>query len=607
MTVNPTSFKKISIALVAVFLAMAGVTTVVSFRNPVATAFQDDYGALSLSHGLAVDINFGGARGKIATGPRTTHPGLAYQAMSWVNQRLVTLGAEDAFARAGRLFDHTALFFRLSMVFCLLFSAAGLYFWWRFAGHLGAGMLPFIAALAYPFHLSEMWRFAIGPMGNETFALIFSGLFALLVRRVIVESLPGQTSTPFLKALPSARLNHLMLVVAFGLVSSCIALLKLNYLVWFAGLSVALVAVSFGGNPLSRGFRKAFLFFLAAVPFALLSGYLQARLMIGNEGIQEMFQRHAGIIMHSGHYGSGEETVVSVKELSENLRTFFSASGHILVFPSLILLTSLILRRRGSKSDNPVDKFAFFFMVLAVSAFALDVAATLKHYFAHYLIAGMVIFSAYLLVEVRKWNPRSQAITATLSILGSIYGWSGYHRQLSPVFEAAKAVDAAPELTARSDEESFAIYAYGARHPLGETAWAVLMSTSFDAARAWKESPWGRNLHSADVDFAGRILWGRDRRNLEGFPWKFLWIAADEFTGPVEGTTTSSSSSMIPDPAFFDQFGARAGYLKDRVSGVHKVGNYWVLERDPADLKQSLLATPPHQAPPALQPAANPN
>jgi hypothetical protein len=603
MSVNPPSFQKLSIVLIAVFLVMAGVTAVESFRDPVATAFQDDYGALSLSHGLAVDINFGGARGKIATGPRTTHPGLSYQAMSWVNQRLLTLGADDAFTRAGRLFDRTALFFRVSIVFCLLLSAAGLYFWWRFARHLGAGVLPFIAALAYPFHLSETWRFAIGPMGNETFALLFSGIFALLVRRVMVESLPGQSSPPLLKSLPSARLNRLMLVAAFGLVSSCIALLKLNYLVWFAGLFIALVSVSIGGNPLSRGFRKSFLFFLAAVPFALLFGYLQARLMIGNEGIQEMFQRHVGIIMHSGHYGSGEETVVSVGELSDNLKNFFSASGHILIFPALIIATALVLRRRFPKSDSVEVKLALFFMVLAVSAFALDVAATLKHYFAHYLIAGMVIFSAYLLVELRKWSHQSQAIIALLSVVGSIYGWSGYQKHLTSVFEAAKAIQTVPEHTARSDDPTFVIYAYGARHPLGETAWAVLMSTNFDAARAWKDSRWGRNLHSSDVDFAGRILWGRDRRTLEEFPWKFLWVAADESPGPEEGTQSRTSSSASPDAAFFDQFGVRADYLKSHVSGVQKVGPYWVIERNPADLMKSLPAAPAPQAPAAPQPA----
>ncbi|MAS93412.1 MAG: hypothetical protein CMO55_09495 [Verrucomicrobiales bacterium] len=547
------------------FLILAGWHVV----RPMDSVFIDDYGALSLSHGLAGDINFGGARGNVVTQLRYTHPGIPYQFVSWLAFRAATIKGSDAFERAAIVFDDPNRFFVISCLFATVISIAGMVAWWCVGRKFGADSLVLLGSLLLPLCSTESWRYYVS-LGNETFALpLFAG-YAWLLAILSRKSGLGEAPSPFR--------SYWVAVLCFGIIGGLAFLVKLNYLVWMIAIPMGMVLIAIRRRE-SRAPLFRFTGMLAlATPVGLATAYLGCLIFIGHEGIREMFARHLGIAVHSGRYGSGEATVLSAGEMIQNAeRLLFENPGIILIPLSILLIGILVRRKKRVKRWNDLEAFL---IATATVTFLLALAATLKHFAPRYLLCGTLAIGLTMVIEVPRWPKLVRSLfvfgVVAFAAIGLEYYRGEIQKNRAFLAEVEKVES---ELAAL--EEGFSVCYYHPRHPDGEVAWAMDMCASRDAALAWIESDLAQNMRFYGDSLKSRTRWGTDRVRLDEVPWRYIWMRAnyDEFwSNTRKGTDPNTAGNLGPSSTYFD----------GRIAKVHQAETFLVLERSEEDFSIAL-------------------
>ena len=334
-------------------------------------SMNEDYSNVCLAHGLNIDFWLDSPRlseGRKLTELNTFHPGFPLQATSWVAYRLSCMGKDsDARTRCADTFADPSAFW---LTIRLIAIAAGIVCSaWCARAASAHGFCYAMAVGLFYFCYDPAWDYSIRLLGNETFALPLAIAVAWLAGR----SLASEENRSALKWW-----------AGWGAMCAVCWLNKLNYIAWTAAALPAWAVYFALRRPsiLQMGQRIlvfTFGFIVAAFGFASL--------LLGKGGLGQIVRTHFGVLTHSGSYGEGAARVVSVDALQTALhslmefRYFLALAGAVCLISVWIVL-SLVRSGKGAKSNATL-------IVYLLCAAGLFLAATLKHYGPHYLVAGV--------------------------------------------------------------------------------------------------------------------------------------------------------------------------------------------------------------------------
>ena len=230
--------------------------------------------------------------------------------------------------------------------------------------------------LAY-FCYEPAWDYSIRLLGNESFALPLSLATAWLAA----------------KSLGSAHHNYAPAWWAgWGAMCALCWLNKLNYIAWTAAAFPACLIYLAANRPTPREAGVRFILYVAGF---LVSAQSATALMLGKKGFENIVSLHVGVLTHSGAYGGGPEGAVSASAVREAVHAL-SAYWQFLALAGIICTLALwFVCFDWIKHKTPKSNSAY--LVYLVSTAALFLAATLKHYGAHYLIPGVPAISLLIL------------------------------------------------------------------------------------------------------------------------------------------------------------------------------------------------------------------
>jgi hypothetical protein len=392
-----------------------------------------DYVNITLAH--AFNIDFGLSESSSATGRRinennTLHPGFPLQAASWMAYRISSISEGlDAAARCVAVLTDPAAFW---LSIRLIAIAIGLAFSALYARAASSnGFLYSMAVGLVYFCYEPAWDYSIRLLGNETFALPLALGVAWVAGRCLNRA---------------EQNSDLKWWVAWGSLCALCWLNKLNYIAWTVAAVPACAAHVYYRRPAFReiGLRLA-LFgggFVAAA-------YALAALMLGSGGLGRILQLHFGVLTHSGSYGNGPAGAVSLSKVVEALHSLTTYWSFLCLAGLICLLAVWILVSAGRKGMSSCRDSAY--LIYLLSAAALFLAATLKHYGAHYLIAGVPAISLLMLGIATHIGPKPRlalAIAVGLVLIHSYRRFSTIQdanfRRVTEMKESLRAMEALP-------------------------------------------------------------------------------------------------------------------------------------------------------------------
>ena len=358
------------------------------------SAAYGDYVNICLAHALNIDFWLSKNppdEGRDLNVNNTLHPGLPLQATSWVAYRLSSpKNASDAKARCESVFTDPSSFWRASQLTAItiaLLSSALLA--WTASRH---GFLYSLAIGLFYFCYEPAWDYSIRLLGNESFALPLS----LTVAWFAGKSLgPARGATDF------------KWWAGWGAVCALCWLNKLNYIAWTAAVVPAGVTYFFTQR---SAFTSLIVRLLVFTGGFFMAAFGLTTFMLGSGGLGRILSLHFGVLTHSGSYGNGPAGAVSASAVQEAIRAL-SAYRPFLALSLAVCVWSLWVASRKTKAS---DTHAAY-LVYLVSTAVLFLAATLKHFGPHYLIAGVPAISLLVLAIGERIGARGRLVL-TLAI-----------------------------------------------------------------------------------------------------------------------------------------------------------------------------------------------
>ena len=336
---------------------------------------SSDYPYLSLSHALSIENWFMGSGERVVTPEKKMHPGIPFQFVSWLALRMSALMGPPT-SLDGLLIatlQNPETYWRSALLFVLAMTLGGFFLIWRISRPYGWPVT--LAACLSCLTLYGFWQYGIMELGNESFALLGAGLF-FLTARAAFESKTGSAAN----------------WIIFGCVGAAAYLVKLHYIAWSAAVPFGLlVAATTGERTWAQTFRAGVAF---AMGFVAVVG-LVGGLMIGGDGLLEMFENHLRVLVRSGLYGQGETAVIDTPAVQKSLTYFFANKKFslALVFVSLGAFMVMVVRWRDTT-------WAHRHLALGVTllvGLALSLAAAVKHFNPHYLVVPVVFLPLIIL------------------------------------------------------------------------------------------------------------------------------------------------------------------------------------------------------------------
>jgi hypothetical protein len=351
----------------------------------------DDYTPLALGHAFNIEYRLHRHTEPTNRYFQTTHPGIPFQALSWLAFRCGTLTYPRGADRILYTLDHSEVFLRNCKIAALLLTVLSLFTLARCSAPAGS-LAGLSGALAF-FSLSTTWSYSLTILGNETFALLGCLAFFGTVRKAF-----------------AAQKHRLAWWFLAGVVGGLVYLIKLNYIVW--SLAV-LPALGIGWWLGRHAFREAVM-----AGLVMTAGFCAATVGIGavwlsKAGLCDMLRTHLAVVTHAGYYGNGDRAVVSseivfnaLAFLGKDLLAFRFAWVALLV----VLLAGLIsfLRRRDVnwlQEQGPLG-------VALVGAFILGAAAFCKHMQPHYLIPSAAVLALMIIWVLQAYSSFSLVKTS---------------------------------------------------------------------------------------------------------------------------------------------------------------------------------------------------
>ena len=375
-------------------------------------------------------MDFRGADGRQINDNNTLHPGFPLQAASWAAYRLSSIGkGSDASGRcASVLGDPSAFWLSIRLIAIGIGLACSALYAWAASSR---GFLYAMAAGLVYFCYEPAWDYSIRLLGNETFALPLS----LEVAWMAVRSLNPVEGQPILKWW-----------VGWGSLCALCWLNKLNYIAWTVAVFPACATHLVTQRPALREMGRRVAGFACGF-IAAATGLATA--MLGWGGLGRILRLHFGVLTHSGSYGNGPEGAVSlsaVRDALHSLATYWSFLGlaALICALSVWVLFSNARRGRAASGDSA-------YLVYLLSAAGLFLAATLKHYGAHYLIAGVPVLSLLLLGIGGHLHPITRLALSMAVGLVLIHSYRRYstlqdagYRHVTEMKASLRAIDTPP-------------------------------------------------------------------------------------------------------------------------------------------------------------------
>ena len=343
------------------------------------SAPDGDYVNICLAHALNIDFwvsQSPASKGREVNANNTLHPGIPLQAASWVAYRLSSIGkARDASVRCESVFTDPSAFWLATRLVAIVTGLVCSALLARTASSHGF-LFSMAAGLVY-FCYEPAWDYSIRLLGNETFALPLSFAVAWFAYR----SLNSPEATSVLKWWAGWG----------GLCALC-WLNKLNYIAWTVAVAPACVTHFAIHRPTIRQVSVRLAAFAGGF---VVSAYGITSLMLGSGGLGQILRLHFGVLTHSGSYGNGPDGAVSLLAIRDAIHALSAYRPFLALCAGICALSLWIAFSTPKNRIASSNRSAY--LVYLVSTAVLFLAATLKHYGAHYLIAGVPAISLLVL------------------------------------------------------------------------------------------------------------------------------------------------------------------------------------------------------------------
>jgi hypothetical protein len=353
----------------------------------------DDYVYLSLAHALNLEARLADGRYYRDVG-LVGHPGIPFYLVSWLSLRAAALSAGAADAVNYGLSSANEFYFS-TRVAAALITITSLFFSWK-AMHGLPSIYRLLAIAAFFSCTKEAFLYAFFVLGNETFAFPIFTMMLWSIRSV-AHSRDGQ-------------------LVCWGLLGAVAAfaytvkLLYLNVLV--AGLATAVADAWFLHRLANWLFiRQALKRVICVLIGFLVVSSTMIYLAMGTEGAYDLFQFHYSVYSHAGLYGKGDGGVFSMHSL------YTSALSIVRNSPILLLLAVIALAFGTALRAICRDRFSALCAVASSVAMLVGMAAALKHYEPHYLLAVGAAFPLAFRAIFASGSLRPMAAVAIVGCL----------------------------------------------------------------------------------------------------------------------------------------------------------------------------------------------
>lgn len=312
-------------------------------------------------------------------------PGLPYQIVSWIAYRISSAELQNSFLdNFNRVIsDPQKFWFGIQLITILLTFSALILIYLRAKEE---GPFVLLSALLVYFVSVQSQHYGIFLFFNESFTLLFAVLFFSFVQ----ELLSSQKSISMPK------------IAFIGVVTGCLYLHKMNYVVWgFAFLPALLVRHLLVGESFMHFIQRSVLFIVATISSILLFGGL----VLSWQGLVLMLKAHLDIFIHSEAYGTGANSIVSKAVMTNNISLFANNDFYVLLaLISFIILPSILLLIKRKNRDWLRQNLPSWILLMA--AMLVTTLAIVKHYQPHYTVAIAAIFPMWVIWLSRagtKW------------------------------------------------------------------------------------------------------------------------------------------------------------------------------------------------------------
>ena len=381
-----------------------------------------DYVTICLAHALNIDfwVSQSPLHSRRAINDNNTlHPGFPLQAASWAAYRLASLGkGSNAATRCESVFNDAADFWLSIRLLAIAIGMVSSVLLVRAAYPLG--LLYSLAVGLIYFCYEPAWDYSIRLLGNETFALPLS----IAVAWVAYRSLN-----------PSGTGSVLKWWAGWGSLCALCWLNKLNYIAWTAAAVPAGVIYFAVNRPTLREMGLRLVVFAGGFVTAAWS---ISTVMLGPGGLEHILRLHFGVLTHAGSYGNGPAGAVSASAVREALQALAAYRGFLLLAAGVGGLAGWVLFSNARKGRNASGDAAFIVYLLGTAG--LFFAAVLKHYGAHYLIAGVPALSLLLLTIGGHLNARVRTATGLVTCLMLVSSYRQYWAVKTGTYSHATAI-----------------------------------------------------------------------------------------------------------------------------------------------------------------------
>lgn len=394
----------LALAVILSALAYGWWLQVIDSGRDLWSVSQDDYSTLSLAHALNLEWWFRTGEHFSQPDILEVHPGLPFYFLSWVALRISGVGRPAGWDLVWETLISPDRYWLAQQALAFLLAAAGTVVF--FIRARGRGLAAAIAA-SWIFYCVTFvtWHYGLTRLGNDSAALLFAAVFYLAACR----SFTDQRSVYWL---------------ALGAVCALAYLSRLNYITWLLAALLGLAAMPFCGARIGTAFRGLGLCLLGFVgAFAAV-----AIPVLGWNGVGNLLTRHWQVLTHSGYYGGGDAGVVSWQSLIRSLNAVWTGTS---LLHLLMLLTGVAVMGVGLKlKDREWRARSLPLGITCFAAAGIALAAALKHFHAHYLIAAAALLPALVLwlvehVERRSaWLIAPVVVYAFIGVFGENRGWT---------------------------------------------------------------------------------------------------------------------------------------------------------------------------------------
>jgi len=376
------------------------IPTILALLYPISFWLGNDYEPLGLANALNLAYRLADHQMYPAVG-MTGHPGVPFYFMNWFALALAGYPlASDGLEFFHAVIDHVQHYQRIAIFLAAFAGAAGVYIFARVAQSLAPAWVMLAGLLIWLVSTPTSISTFLSP-SNESFAILLNALFfSALVR--LADDKSGTIST----------------FVFAGCVSALAYLNKLSYIYIPAAL-VAAIVVQYVFSAKDR-LRLALLigaFCLAFGAIVLATAYT----VIGWNEFHALVSFHRSVIMGSGLYGTGSQTMVSPDEVRSAILAVPADKAYaipVALVGGLGLVvagTVSVLKKRQTISEGTI-------VIGSGLAALLSALFVMKHYYVHYAAGVSATLPActvsyYLLTKRRHFG----IAIATVAILMMAY------------------------------------------------------------------------------------------------------------------------------------------------------------------------------------------